>query len=306
MATLKRVAPPAEHHAGAHDTIGRSTSCDMRIEAADVSAMHAELRWTKRGWELRDLGSTNGTFVDGERLAKGGSALLSHGAEIRFGKRTGAWVVTDSAPPAPKAVSIEDGCVVHGEHGLVAVPSLDDPAATFYRDVEGQWLVDLGSKTQAVEDNAVVDVSGALWRFNAPSLFQSTVESLSEDMLRLALARLIFRVSANEEYVGLEVTIGARRFDLGDRSHHYFMLLLARQRLEDGANDALTGEPGWMDRDMLCDQLAKDPMHLNVEVYRARRELAKRGFADAGCIVERRRGSAELRIGCPALQIDRV
>jgi pSer/pThr/pTyr-binding forkhead associated (FHA) protein len=43
--------------------IGRSTMCTLQIDAADVSKEHASLRWVGDGWELRDLGSRNGTFV---------------------------------------------------------------------------------------------------------------------------------------------------------------------------------------------------------------------------------------------------
>lgn len=51
-----------------------------------ISTRHAELRRAPRGFELADLYSSNGTYHDGERLARGGVVPLAPGAIIRLGK----------------------------------------------------------------------------------------------------------------------------------------------------------------------------------------------------------------------------
>ena len=52
---------------------GRHPDCEVSFDAhrdIDASSRHAELRPTERGWVLVDLGSSNGTFVDGQRVTE--------------------------------------------------------------------------------------------------------------------------------------------------------------------------------------------------------------------------------------------
>ncbi len=48
--------------------IGRSPACDVVLSLPMVSSRHAILEPVDEGWEIRDLGSTNGTFVEGRRI----------------------------------------------------------------------------------------------------------------------------------------------------------------------------------------------------------------------------------------------
>jgi transcriptional regulator with GAF, ATPase, and Fis domain len=62
--------------------LGRTADCDFRIDHPSVSRAHAELAWQDGDWRLRDLGSKNGSFVDGVRTP---SAVLGGHAWLRFG-----------------------------------------------------------------------------------------------------------------------------------------------------------------------------------------------------------------------------
>jgi DNA-binding transcriptional ArsR family regulator len=51
-----------------------------------ISTRHAEIRRTTGGFEVADLYSSNGTFVDWKRLPRGGSQRLDNGTVVRVGK----------------------------------------------------------------------------------------------------------------------------------------------------------------------------------------------------------------------------
>ncbi len=62
---------------------GRDSTCGVAIDDETVSRQHAELSRTDEDWSIRDLGSTNGTFVNDDRHET--SAIVS-GDQIRIGR----------------------------------------------------------------------------------------------------------------------------------------------------------------------------------------------------------------------------
>jgi pSer/pThr/pTyr-binding forkhead associated (FHA) protein len=50
-------------------TVGRRAGCDIRLDYDNVSGKHCALRLINGVWHVRDLGSTNGTTINGSRLS---------------------------------------------------------------------------------------------------------------------------------------------------------------------------------------------------------------------------------------------
>src|SRR5262245_9709107 len=65
--------------------IGRGTSCDVVLADLAVSRRHARIEWQGAELVLVDLGSSGGTWVNGERVER---CRLRTGDVVRFGGRT--------------------------------------------------------------------------------------------------------------------------------------------------------------------------------------------------------------------------
>jgi pSer/pThr/pTyr-binding forkhead associated (FHA) protein len=64
-------------------TVGRHPEADIFLDDVTVSRRHAEFLRHGTSFQVKDLGSLNGTYFDGVRID---TALLSDGAEVQVGK----------------------------------------------------------------------------------------------------------------------------------------------------------------------------------------------------------------------------
>lgn len=64
-------------------TLGRDARNTIRLHDTEASRHHAELRLTPEGYVLHDLQSSNGTYLNGERIEK---SSLKAGDRIRIGQ----------------------------------------------------------------------------------------------------------------------------------------------------------------------------------------------------------------------------
>lgn len=235
--SLKHVASGARVELLVDQVIGRAPGSELRLETPKTSAQHARIAWRSDHWEVADLGSRNGTFVGGDRLAAGERRRLRAGDEIAFGDTNEAWQLVDDFAPGSQRVA---------------------------------------SLPETTEDRP------------APPL-------LDELELR-------FEVSPDEEHVAVTIAHGRGLSHLSASNLHYLLLLLARRRAEDRSTGVTDSEAGWVYADDVCRQLKIDPGHLNVTVFRIRRQLERAGVSGAERVVERRRTTGQIRIGVRAFR----
>jgi hypothetical protein len=120
--------------------IGRSPSCGLRLINAHASGEHATVTWTGLHWEIKDLGSRNGTFVDGTKIEPGRAVKLTEGTRIAFGDPDASWEVINDEPPSALAIDLDSGDMKTAIDGLLALPNEEKPELTYYQNSTGDWI----------------------------------------------------------------------------------------------------------------------------------------------------------------------
>jgi predicted component of type VI protein secretion system len=80
-------------------TIGRQDQCDFQVNDRWVSRQHARITWGGAGYLIEDLGTVNGTFVNGERISV--PRALKSGDRLRLGSEVELEFQVHA--PAPRA-----------------------------------------------------------------------------------------------------------------------------------------------------------------------------------------------------------
>ena len=126
--------------------LGRRQDCHLRIPTRDVSRRHCEIAPGEKRSELivRDLGSSNGTYVNGKRVAE---AILKPGDRLTVGPVT--FVIQIDGKPAD--IKPQDAAPIRGEPEKVVVPVPTDA-------VDTDDILDLGDIDFELEDpTAAID-----------------------------------------------------------------------------------------------------------------------------------------------------
>ena len=303
MAILRGPQPDRQVVLPPRCLIGRSRACDLVMDGRQVSGEHATLEWSGAQWLLRDLGSKNGTFVDGRKLVVGAPIAVRAGAEIRFGRQAAPWVLEDDSAPMLMAVKLATGeCVVEA-WGYLALPDMQHPEIGICQNDRGAWTPEFRGESTPVEDRMVVTTpDGAAWRVYLPVSIERTFKDDSGPLL-VAQLELRFAFTRDEEHVELTVCTPDARHELKARAHHYPLLLLARQRLADQRAGAPASEQGWTYIEDLLKMLRIDENHLNITIHRARVQFSQLGVVDAVGLIERRSSKRQLRLGIGRIEL---
>ncbi len=154
-------------------TIGRSPDCDLPIDESQSSRRHCSVVKLQSGYEVSDLGSTNGTLVNSQLVKR---KKLAHGDVIKIGKAE----IVFSDPGSAAAVGEMQNCFLvyakgerKGERIELTQPRttigrretntvvLKDNVASSYhceivRDLNGYTVRDLGSTNGTLVNNEMV------------------------------------------------------------------------------------------------------------------------------------------------------
>ncbi len=142
--------------------IGRDPTCGLHLDAQSMSRTHAEIDRTAHGYILRDLGSRNGTFLNGERIDHLPHPLRD-GDEIVFAGVATFRFIDPAATPAAPLIGRLTGVWIDPENGAVWVDAQPVDPPLSQRQQTLLELLDLHADThvsrQAIIDHVWSDVA---------------------------------------------------------------------------------------------------------------------------------------------------
>lgn len=249
-------------------------------------------------WSIKDLGSRNGTWANGTRLEPGASLAVGKESVIQFGD-VNAVLTCDQGPTLCVRNEATGHCVV-AEGGMLSLPDEENPSASAYETSPGKWVVELDGREQELQDGDTFYLDGQRFRAHVPSVdtarsIQSTVRSFPRILLSSATLRM--RVSLDQEATETALLQFGEATLVPPRTTHQVLLVLARQRLKDRADQVDEDEQGWIYSDELARALGYDRERVNVDIHRLRQQFAKLGALDAARLIERRPTTHQLRLG---------
>jgi len=285
-------------------TFGRNKhSSNTFIAELDISQLHAIISWKGNSWYIYDQ-SRNGTLING-KFINNTTLKISDGTKIQFGeKKTTEWEVLDCNPPTSYLKSIQNTNNIIELKSSHAFPDEKTPNAFIYPSNE-IWKLEENGKTKDLITDTVYSINGKEYLFIENKAMEETMDmGFSPDA-----AFFQFTLSSDEEHIKLKLITKNQEIDLGERVHNYILLALVRKKLEDYNAEYVTDDQGWIDVNLLLEDLSKelnkdiDIYYLNLKIHRIRKlllDIKSYGHLFSN-IIERRPG--DIRFSHPYFQI---
>ena len=298
LQTNKQVILMANHIIGRHPITSH-----LVLSNPKASRIHANIGWDGAKWILQD-NSSNGTFVNNKRMKSKSSCQLQVNDKLSFvNTDENVWQVEDLSPPSFMLLPESENSEPIILEDLTVLPNEDSPQLTVYRSSENQWFCESSDGIWQLSDGARLQVDEQVWRFVEGTACDETIKNVERIAIKLNQISAKFNVSQNEEHVFLDIHIDDHCYKLGENNHHYLILLLARQYIEDTELNRDKAECGWIGKDLVANMLNQIEVNINMQIYRFRKKLAQIMPENLALpqLIERRHG--EIRFNCEQIDI---
>jgi hypothetical protein len=306
--------------------VGRDGSNDLVLPSGTVSSFHAVLEWRDGGWFLRDLGSSNGTAVDGERVT--GWAAVKASSRLEFGPDN-AWQV-DVAKVA--AAQNDRGTYLEAEQGGAKHPVAEDRftigtgdgfdlalhgddalLAVLYQENDRCRVVAFGDGVEVdgepvLPDEPVVlppggrlSVHGRTWLFVIGG--SHGVATVEAGLKAKSYGRYRLTLTSRGDFGDIELHDGARLHRWPDQDRRFLLLWVLAEALK-----AATDGPAWVDDEAtklaVWGRRAAEGLSgstLSKLIHDTRAMLGRDGVD--GLFIEKKRGRTRLRLDRAAVDL---
>lgn len=296
-----------------HHTFGRRASIvDTLVDAPEISKIHTLFEWEMGSWHIKDL-SRNGTWLNNKKITPGRRITIQEGSIISLlNKDKYTWRAEDISPPSNQLIAINETSMAISLDDIHLLPSDKNPLKVLQHSPKNdEWhLSDIYENGPTITNNSIVrhgdiiEIDRQYWVLSLLSKDPLT-NNLADKANNINVYQLIFNVSLDEECTHLSIynLHDNEVVDLGDRSHHYLLMHLARQRCHDHHQRIDSDNQGWIITEILEKEIGLEISHINILIYRARKQINELfdKKIDTASLIERKHG--RIRIGCENLFI---
>jgi len=271
---------------------------DTCLGDAAVSRLHFLLEYHAPDWFLVDY-SRNGTWLNDHRIAKGEQVKVKQGDNIAIGERHAiCFTLRDAGAPVDilcrrgsKDSPIIETLKLQADNHL---PNQQNCQIRIVRQAD-DWVVQHKHSKTVLHDGDWITIDEAHWQAVLTQVPNCTIELQDNPP---TLQELVFHLhtSMDEESTSARIVSHQGEVRLPVRSHHYLLLLLARQRAADTQQQLDATECGWMYMETLMGMLGMPETLINIQIHRARKQLEsalERVFCGKE-LIERRAGQVRL------------
>lgn len=272
MATLKNMRTQEIITLNVNHTFGRDPATNVTaLSSPKASRNHATIAWDGENWRIKDA-STNGTFVNNNPINTGIYLELHINVSMQFGGNTEEiWQVMELSPPVTGLQPLVEGLTFIPLHDVVVLPTQNQNIMVYLSD-HGEWMCEENDATYTLHPGDKVGQGQQFWQFVEGRPCTTTAANDASPPPNDIKFR--FNASQNEEHVSLSLIVDNKNIDMGERNHHYLLLLLARQRIEDAEKGLAPYEQGWIDKSLLIKMTGIIEQHINIQIYRFRKQVA--------------------------------
>ena len=289
--------------------IGRAPHNDLVLIHDQISWHHATA-WVEGGnvW-VRDLESSNGTFIDERQLrgadilpnngtlSLGGAITLRIAGENTLSNLPRAWLVQDVTSGVSVAARSDRFVIGSGEGCDLTLDHAADRAATLIFHANGEVWIGTDDGEFSAEPGQEFEVAGRRLRLVSADPRQSPTAEVDPDRYPYRLSATLNGAAGPEATLDDHSTGSHVLVDAGNRA--VLLYLLGQKLLADRATGVSAEDAGWCsDSDVRVGIWGKkedfDANLLHVLVYRLRKDLKKAGLDP--WFIEKRRGAIRARL----------
>lgn len=249
---------------------------DTLITHKQVAPIHAVIFFKDNCWQLECLAPTCHfkIFHNNKRLLQSRVVKLEIGAIISFTPDGQNWRLINLDRPRYFIHAVHTQDLFIELRQPLKLPVTGKKQLSIEPAHNNQWYCNKGQDSYPLKEGSLLSFENEIWRFTTALPANFAYNPIPTEQNNQQLIVWIY-VSKDEEHVNIQIDFNSQRYDLGERAHHYLLLLLARARKRDIAAGYDQQTQGWIDVEEITSQLKIEPNVFNMQVTRIRRQFEK-------------------------------